>query len=88
MEKNKEHKDSSGSKTGTSKERTDWLGNKYTEHKDSSGSKTGTSEERTDWLGNKYTEHKDSSGSKTGTSEEQQLMFPYNRLHANKGFTR
>jgi len=70
MEKNKEHKDSSGSKTGTSKERTDWLGNKYTEHKDSSGSKTGTSEERTDWLGNKYTEHKDSSGSKTGTSEK------------------
>ena len=61
---------------------------KNKEHKDSSGSKTGTSKERTDWLGNKYTEHKDSSGSKTGTSEEQQLMFPYNRLHANKGFTR
>jgi hypothetical protein len=59
----------------SSRERTDWLGNKYIEHTDSSGKKTGESRERTDWLGNTYIEHTDSSGKKTGESRDRTDWF-------------
>lgn len=57
-------------KNGSSKEKTDIWGDKYTQHYDEDGKKTGTSEDKETLLfGDKYTQHNKSSSSAAGHSQ-------------------
>lgn len=73
--------------SGSSEEKTDWLGNKYTEHTNTDGTSAGTSREETDWLGNKYIQHTSSTGEDAGstTHETDWLGRPYEQHRDGKG---
>ncbi|HEY5722208.1 MAG TPA: hypothetical protein VIT45_07785 [Allosphingosinicella sp.] len=55
-------------RAGRSRQREDWLGNKYTEHLDEDGSTIGRSEAKKDWLGNPYVETTNADGEVVETS--------------------
>lgn len=55
---------------GRSRQRTDWLGNKYTEHLDEDGRRAGRSEMKKDWLGNAYVETRNADGDIVETSRD------------------
>ena len=55
------HRSATGEKTGVTREKTDWLGNKYRETQAPDGSVKSKSREKTDWLGNRYTESRGGS---------------------------
>lgn len=60
---------------GTSHEREDSFGNKYTEHRNADSEKTGETHDREDQFGNRYTEHRNPDWEKTGESREREDLF-------------
>ena len=58
-----------------SRERTDWLGDRYIEHVDANGQVVTRSRERRDVFGDTYTEHRDAAGNTVGTSRNRTDLF-------------
>lgn len=69
--------DESGSRTQvhTSRERTDWMGDKYIETTDEDGTVVSRSTKETGLFGDAYVQHRDAAGAKVGTSQERTGFF-------------
>ncbi len=60
---------------GTSHEREDLFGDRYTEHRDSENNVVGESRQKKSIFGDTYTEHRDSDGNVVGESEQRTGIF-------------